>query len=109
MAKNSLREMPATSNESSQWPIFAIANFAYVHRVRANFRERNCFLAVARNRSESHVNLNTCFFVKENDKRVESDPVSKSPAKYAENGSSHVAHFNAVSMETAYLPRWFYS
>lgn len=109
MAKNRLREMPATSHESSQWPTFGIVNFAYVHRVRANFRKRNCFLAVARNRSESHANLNTCIFVKENDKRVESDPVSKSPVKYAEKGSSHVAHFYAVSMETEYLPRWFYS
>ena len=29
--------------------------------------------------------------------------------KYTGNGFSHVAHLNAVSMETAYLSRWFYS
>ena len=31
--------------------------------------------------------------------------MSKSPVKYAGNGFSHLAHLNAVSMETAYLPR----
>ena len=35
--------------------------------------------------------------------------VFKSPVKYAGNGFAHVAHLNAVSMETAYLSRWFYS
>ena len=35
--------------------------------------------------------------------------MSKSPVKYAGNGFSHVAHLNAVSMETAYFSRWFYS
>ena len=29
--------------------------------------------------------------------------------KYAGNGLKHVAHLDAVSMETAYLSRWFYS
>ena len=31
------------------------------------------------------------------------DDVFKSPIRYAGNGFAHVAHLNAVSMETAYL------
>ena len=55
MAKNRLSEMSATLRESSQWPVFTIANFAYTLAV--------CFLALVGARSESHVNQNTCVLV----------------------------------------------